>query len=129
MAALAGIDGVHLPAQAAATRDVEGRSEPAEPVYLRLPVILDSEARCAAAHRALLAGGYGAGRMYRRTMAEFFPAYADGAYPGAEQVARRLLTLPTHHYLSEYDAQRMAGLVEAALHPAQGEAQRVQRTA
>ena len=62
-------------------------------------------------------------------MAEFFPAYADGAYPGAEQVARRLLTLPTHHYLSEYDAQRMAGLVEAALRPAQGEAQRVQRTA
>ncbi len=78
MAALAGIDGVHLPAQAAAAR-CRGAQRTSEPVYLRLPVILDSE-RCEAAHRALLAGGYGAGRMYRWTMAEFFPAYADGAY-------------------------------------------------
>ncbi len=129
MAALAGMDGIHLPAQAAAARDAQERSEPAEPIYLRLPLILDSEAQCAAAHQALLAGGYGAGRMYRRTMAEFFPAYADGAYPGAEQVAQRLLTLPTHHYLSERDAPRMAGLLDAALGPEPGEPQRVQRPA
>ncbi len=55
----------------------------------------------------LHAAGIGVGRMYARTMAEFFPKAKRGAYPGAEQIARQLLTLPTHHYVTEQDIARM----------------------
>ena len=121
MAALDGLPGLSLPARLAEARSGQtGRPSDSEPIYLRLPLILESEAQRDAVHRVLWNAGYGAGKMYRRTLAEIFPVYADGAYPGAEQVARRLLTLPTHHYLAEHDITRMAGLVQHALRSEHG---------
>ncbi len=79
-----------------------------EPGFLRLPLILDSEARRDALFQALWDAGVGAGKMYKRTLAEFFPQYALTDYPGAHAVSRRLLTLPTHHYLCEADFERIA---------------------
>ena len=85
--------------------------EHAEPGFLRLPLILDSEKRRDALFQALWDAGIGAGKLYKRTLAEFFPQYALTDYPGAHAVSRRLLTLPTHHYLREADFER----IEAAL--------------
>ena len=129
MVALSGLGEIHLPAQAAArgSESVGGGSVAPQPIYLRLPLILDSEAQRDEVYRALWKAGYGAGRMYRKTLAEHFPAYADGVYPGAEQVARCLLTLPTHHYLADRDVDIIAGLIHAALRANKGEPQRVQR--
>lgn len=93
LARLAGLDGVSLPA-------VDGS---AEPIYLRLPVLVQDGARREAVFQRLWAAGIGVGRMYRRSLAAIFPEIAIGAYPGAELVARSLLTLPTHHFVTEAD--------------------------
>ena len=86
---------------------VSDAGDDATPIYLRLPVLLASETLREKLFAQLHAAGIGAGRMYARTMAEFFPKAKRGAYPGAEQIARQLLTLPTHHYVTEQDVARM----------------------
>lgn len=90
---------LHLP------RPTEG----AEAIYLRLPIILSTAQQREAAHNLLWSRGIGAGRLYRHTLSEIYPRLAERPYPGAEVVARRLLTLPTHHYLTAKD---MAAIVE-----------------
>jgi len=83
-----------------------------EPGFLRLPLILDSEERRDALFQVLWDAGIGAGKLYKRTLAEIFPQYALTAYPGAHAVSRRLLTLPTHHYLREDDFERIAAALK-----------------
>ena len=99
----------------------------AEPIYLRLPVIVDSEERRERLFQRLWKAGLGVGRMYRRALAEFFPQLAlhppippygeyyagstTETYPGAERVARCLLTLPTHHYLAQTDIDHIAQIL------------------
>jgi dTDP-4-amino-4,6-dideoxygalactose transaminase len=48
--------------------------------------------------------------MYRRTLAESFPEL-DGPYPGAEALAARLLTLPTHVFVTPDHVARMADIL------------------
>jgi dTDP-4-amino-4,6-dideoxygalactose transaminase len=102
IARLRGLDFVHLPAPA----------EAAEPVYLRLPVIIDSAQRREQLFGRLWAAGIGAGRMYRQALPQLFPSLASEPYPGAEAVAQRLLTLPTHPYLTPADVERIGRIFE-----------------
>ena len=85
-----------------------------DPFYLRFPVIFHQPQLCAAVHAALQGNGIGAGRMYKATLADLFPQLA-GDFPGAEQVAAGLLTLPTHHFLTHDDISRMATIMRAAV--------------
>jgi dTDP-4-amino-4,6-dideoxygalactose transaminase len=80
------------------------------PIYLRLPVIVASSSLREMLWQRLQAAGIGAGRMYEHALPTFFPEFSSGAFPGAEQVAGCLLTLPTHHYLTSADVQKMVGL-------------------
>jgi dTDP-4-amino-4,6-dideoxygalactose transaminase len=93
---LEGIDYVQFPEPSAT----------AEPIYLRLPVIVSETDRRENLFQRLWSAGIGVGRMYRRPLSEIFPQLAEERYPGAEYVARHLLTLPTHHYLTEADVER-----------------------
>lgn len=85
----------------------------AEPIYLRLPLLVANETRREELFRRLWAAGIGVGRMYGRTLAEFFPALDQGPYPGAQQIAQRLLTLPTHHYVTDRDITQIAEVFRA----------------
>ncbi len=96
-ALLSGLDDVELP-----TLDPA-----AEPIYLRLPVLVRDEARCAVIYQRLWDAGIGVGRMYRQPLAAIFPDLGPVDAPGAELVARSLLTLPTHHYLTDDDVARI----------------------
>ncbi|MCC9076106.1 DegT/DnrJ/EryC1/StrS family aminotransferase [Litorilinea aerophila] len=82
-----------------------------EPIYLRLPLLAESEARREALYRRLQENGIGAGRLYGKTLAEYFPQLAGNDHPGARSVAKRLLTLPTHHHLRPADLTRMVDLI------------------
>lgn len=84
----------------------------AEPIYLRLPVLVADESHRERLYHALWAADIGAGRMYRRPLSNIFPRLAQEPYPGAGFVARHLLTLPTHHYLSREDVERIAHICE-----------------
>ena len=98
MARLAGLDGVCLP-----------RVDPiTEPIYLRLPVLVPDQARHDEVFRRLWAAGIGVGRMYQRPLSAIFPQIPSDGNPGAELVARSLLTLPTHHYLTADDVECIA---------------------
>jgi dTDP-4-amino-4,6-dideoxygalactose transaminase len=101
-AGLQALDFAHIPRPAGA----------AEPIYLRLPVLIDGEERRERLFRRLWQAGIGVGRMYRKSLPGFFPNLASEACPGAEQVARRLLTLPTHHYLTEVDVERITEIFQ-----------------
>ena len=79
----------------------------AMPIYLRLPVLVATEALREQLFQRLWAAGIGVGRMYGRTLAEFFPTLNLAPYPGAQQIARRLLTLPTHHFVRPHDIDRI----------------------
>ncbi len=80
----------------------------AQPIYLRLPLLTASAAQAELWARDLNRAGLGAGRMYRRTLAEFFPDLQAPPLPGSECVARTLLTLPTNHHLRSADLARVA---------------------
>lgn len=104
--ALAGISWLTTPAPNA------NLGQPATPIYLRLPLIAETEARCAEVYGRLWAAGIGVGRMYRKTMPELFPHVpVSGRYPGAEHVASALFTLPTHHYVTPQDITRMGEIL------------------
>lgn len=86
----------------------------AEPIYLRLPVLVESEDRREQVFGRLWAAGIGVGKMYRRPLPELFPELKHGHYPGADHVARHLLTLPTHHYVTDEDVERMVEGIKMA---------------
>jgi perosamine synthetase len=78
----------------------------ATPIYLRLPVLVaDNESREWLFWR-LHQNGIGVSRMYERPLAELFADQIDqnGAeFPAAKHVYDHLLTLPTHHQVTEQD--------------------------
>jgi dTDP-4-amino-4,6-dideoxygalactose transaminase len=89
-------------------------TETAEPIYLRLPVLVDDEERRERLFRRLWNAGIGVGRMYQHPLPHHFPQMADGeAFPGADHVARHLLTLPTHHYLADTDVAQIVDIFQA----------------
>jgi dTDP-4-amino-4,6-dideoxygalactose transaminase len=96
--ALAELDDLQIPIPPAA----------AEPIYLRFPLLAASLAQREALLTQLSSLGIGAGRMYQQPLPKIFPHIADASFPGATQVAERLLTLPTHHYLRETDIAKIA---------------------
>ncbi len=82
----------------------------ADPVYLRMPVIVDTAERREQLFHALWSANVGAGRLYVNALPEIFPQLEVPPFPGAIQVARRLLTLPTHHYLTDKDINRISDI-------------------
>jgi perosamine synthetase len=102
IARLQGLDCVHIPPPPPG----------AGPIYLRLPVLVADEDCRERLLRRLAAAGLGAGRMYGRPLPDLFPGISPGSYPGAAAVARRLLTLPTHPYLTEADVERIGRIFE-----------------
>jgi hypothetical protein len=82
-----------------------------QPVYLRFPIVFLKKEVRRRIFRGLSRRGLGASRSYPTPLNEIpgFKLYlsADGDYPGAKFVADRILTLPTHPYVNEYDIQRM----------------------
>lgn len=72
-------------------------------IFLRLPVWAADQEQREALYHELWKRGIGVGRMYRKALHEIFPELAEQPFPGAESVARRLLTMPTHPYLEPDD--------------------------
>jgi dTDP-4-amino-4,6-dideoxygalactose transaminase len=88
-----------MPVQAAAA---------SEPGYLRLPVLASPSARSAAAEARRL----GVMPGYPLSLADL-PGFnrvvnSSSGFPGARELAQRLLTLPTHRLLSDGDLRRLA---------------------
>lgn len=83
----------------------------AEAIYLRLPIVVYDGDRRERIYSALNRAGIGVGKMYRQTLAAIFPQLAVQAFPGAAFVADHLLTLPTHHFVTDEDVARVAALV------------------
>ncbi len=82
----------------------------AEPVFLRLPMVVDGEERANKLFDLLWREGIGVSRSYRRTLADLFSdtLCSNGKdFPGASRLATCLLTLPTHSYLKEGDISRI----------------------
>lgn len=89
----------------------------AEPVFLRLPIILDSEERADRLYDLLWQEGIGISRSYRRSLPDLFSDLLhtdERDFPGASRLARCLLTLPTHAYLKEEDMARITDAFQAA---------------
>lgn len=103
MERLNGIEFVHIPPP----------TPTGEPIYLRLPLLVDDEERRERLFRRLWQAGVGVGRMYRHPLPHYFPQVTRDTYPGASHVARHLLTLPTHHYLTDADVEHIARAFQA----------------
>jgi dTDP-4-amino-4,6-dideoxygalactose transaminase len=86
-----------------------------EPIFLRLPMLANTPAQADTIFARLAAAGIGVGRMYGRTIAEFFPQLAGPGLPGSERVARTLLTLPTNHHLTASEVARILDVVRREL--------------
>ncbi len=107
-AAMTGFEGLAVPEVA----------PDAEPVFLRLPIVLESEELTVELFDALSARGIGVSRSYRRSLPDLFaPALATDKdeFPGAQRLSRCLLTLPTHAYVTEADIARIKSTVQDIL--------------
>jgi dTDP-4-amino-4,6-dideoxygalactose transaminase len=101
-----------------------GLTIPLEPAgskaaWLRLPVLVDDPERRAHLMAALNAAGIGATGSYPASLAdvpELQPSLAAPAVhmPGARLVASRILTLPTHPYVSSADIRTIARVMASA---------------
>jgi perosamine synthetase len=91
----------------------------ASPAFLRLPVLLpDSETRDRAL-AALTAAGIGASRSYPASLADVPELQrsmgAVAGMIGGRHVAQRILTLPTHPFVSAKDITRIAAVLRVEL--------------
>ncbi|MGE0405058.1 MAG: DegT/DnrJ/EryC1/StrS family aminotransferase [Candidatus Korobacteraceae bacterium] len=87
------------------------------PSYIRFPVLARGMESRDWAVKALRDAGIGASAYYPSAMCdipEMKPHLADGAAhcPGAEDLARRLLTLPVHPMVHESDMERICNILE-----------------
>ncbi len=87
----------------------------AQPIYLRFPLIAQSEKQREALYDQLWAQGIGVGRLYEKTLPTIFGTETGKSFPGAEAIANRLLTLPTHHYVRDDDLQLMCEILRTIL--------------
>jgi dTDP-4-amino-4,6-dideoxygalactose transaminase len=86
------------------------------PAFLRLPVVARAPELAEQLFRLLSRAGIGVSRSYRRALPDVCGpvVHADGReYPGADQLAACLLTLPTHEYLTEADLAQTANVFRA----------------
>jgi dTDP-4-amino-4,6-dideoxygalactose transaminase len=86
-----------------------------QPIYLRLPLLTSTQAQADTIFAALNKAGIGVGRMYGRTITEFFPQLVGPPLPGSERVARTLLTLPTNYHLRPNEMAQIPEVIRAAL--------------
>jgi dTDP-4-amino-4,6-dideoxygalactose transaminase len=78
----------------------------ADPVYLRLPFVVDKKSRGAHLFKSLKRQGIGVSKSYYRTLPDLYTDKIrsnQGDFPGARRIAECLYTLPTHSYLNEND--------------------------
>lgn len=91
----------------------------AEPAYLRFPVLIDPESRDAVL-AALRANGIGATTSYPTAISDV-PGLreqlqgGEGETRGGQAVARSIVTLPTHGYVTVQDQERIAAVVADVL--------------
>ena len=67
---------------------------------LRLPVVLDSREARDTTISNLRRVGINPGTLYGSALGQLYPDLAVARYSGAEWIAERILTLPTHHHLT-----------------------------
>ena len=94
--------------------------EGASPAFLRLPLIIDDPARRNDLLAALGRGGYGATGSYPASLADVPELQGELAGPppaaqGGRYVAQRMLTLPTHPFVSAEDVARMTAIIRDRL--------------
>lgn len=80
---------------------------------LRLPVVLSSEAARLALVKASRARGLGVSTMYPSAIhqiPELRARFSGQRFPGAEVLAARLVTLPTHQYVDESDRRAVRAI-------------------
>ncbi len=83
--------------------------------YLRVPVLMDSREARDCAYALSVRRGLGIGRMYPapiNEIEEIKERFAGQTFPSAALIADRLLTLPTHHLVSENDQRSICNLLE-----------------
>jgi perosamine synthetase len=86
-----------------------------QPVYLRFPIVFPKQEVRRRVFWILRRRRLGASRSYLTPLNEI-PAfrkylYAEDNYPGAKFVADRILTLPTHPYVNEYDIEKIVSRI------------------
>ena len=86
------------------------------PTYIRFPVIARDQATRDMAVTQLRAAGIGAGPFYPSAICDIpgidaYMARSDFHQPQAEDLARRLFTLPTHPLVTQADIQRMISIL------------------
>ncbi len=87
------------------------------PTFVRLPLLARDEATRDRAVRELVRAGIGASGFYPQAVCDIPGISAEMAggdfhRPGAEDLARRLLTLPTHPLVNDSDLGRMGEVLE-----------------
>jgi perosamine synthetase len=88
------------------------------PVYLRLPVVMRDEALRNRAIAALNSAGIGASGSYPSSLADIGGlrgalANPDAPMPCGRAIARGILTLPTHRYVTDRDVARIVNVLAA----------------
>lgn len=76
-----------------------------QPVYLRFPVVIETHLRRERIFKKLEYAGIGVSRSYQFTLPDIIRA--PGEFPGAEKLARNLITLPTNHFLRDDDIAKI----------------------
>ena len=86
-------------------------------VYLRFPIVFNGGEKREEALRLLSQKGMGANRSYPTPLngiAEFRKYLVEeGPFPEAESISQRILTLPTHPYVTRQDMDEMASIVDS----------------
>jgi dTDP-4-amino-4,6-dideoxygalactose transaminase len=78
----------------------------AAPIYVRLPVLVTEKEARERLFQRLHRNGIGVSRMYVYPLADLFADQMDQngeEFPAAKYVSHHLLTLPTHHLMTEQD--------------------------
>lgn len=91
----------------------------AEPVFLRLPILVTDETAKGRAVRALNAAGIGASGSYPASLADVTElrdalVVTGATAAGGRHVARHIVTLPTHAFVSPVDIARTGRTLAAA---------------
>ena len=104
-----GIEGIEVP------QPVAG----ADPVFLRFPILARGEVHRAQLVNRLRAAGIGASTSYPSAVSDIpgigrYLAHNQQPCPGARSVAARIITLPTHPYVTAEDIERMVQVISTS---------------
>jgi len=107
-AGIEGVEGIEVP------RPLEG----AQPVYLRFPILTRDESHRARLLRGLRGAGIIASPSYPTAIGDIpgiaaYLAPDQEPCPGAQSIATRILTLPTHPWVTVRDIERMVAVTRA----------------